>query len=103
MISFCEYKELSMNATLLRFPANEQISGASKIPTVIFYDPQGNVRAVGAEAMREGILEDARDGDWVKAEWYVPTLYFASSLFTCKSGSNCTSAPNPKKRNTREL
>ena len=52
-----------------RFPAHEHISGASKIPTVIYYDRSGKVRAVGAEAMKEGIYEVAEDENWVKAEW----------------------------------
>jgi hypothetical protein len=51
-----------------RFPAKEHISGASKIPTIIYYDPDGKVRAVGAEAMGEGIYEIAEDENWVKAE-----------------------------------
>ncbi|KAF8805121.1 hypothetical protein BYT27DRAFT_7105301 [Phlegmacium glaucopus] len=53
-----------------RFPAHEHISGASKIPTVIYYDRNGTVRAVGAEAMDEGICEVAEDENWVKAEWF---------------------------------
>ena len=52
-----------------RFPAQENISGASKIPTVIYYDLNGNVRAVGAEAMKESIYLIADDENWVKAEW----------------------------------
>jgi hypothetical protein len=54
-----------------RFPAHasEHISGASKIPTVICYDRNGKVRAMGAEAMKEGICEVAEDENWVKAEW----------------------------------
>ena len=54
----------------VRFPAHEQISGASKIPTVIYYDKAGNVCAAGAEAMREGIFKTALDEEWVKSEWY---------------------------------
>ncbi|KAH6917102.1 hypothetical protein BKA70DRAFT_1367619 [Coprinopsis sp. MPI-PUGE-AT-0042] len=53
-----------------RFPAHEQISGASKIPTIIYYDKGGNVCAVGAEAMREGIYEQAEDEGWIKSEWF---------------------------------
>ncbi|RXW25697.1 hypothetical protein EST38_g165 [Candolleomyces aberdarensis] len=53
-----------------RFPAHEQISGASKIPTVIYYDKAGKVCAAGAEAMREGIFETALDEEWVKSEWF---------------------------------
>ena len=58
-------------ATSYRFPAHELISGASKIPTIIYYDQAGQVRAVGAEATKEGILEAAEDEQWFKAEWRV--------------------------------
>ena len=54
---------------MCRFPAQEHISGAFKIPTVIYYDLSGKVRAVGAEAVNEGIYEIAEDENWVKAEW----------------------------------
>ncbi|PPQ68957.1 LOW QUALITY PROTEIN: hypothetical protein CVT26_001828 [Gymnopilus dilepis] len=53
-----------------RYPAQELISGASKIPTIIYYDLAGKVRAVGAEATREGIYEEAEDGEWYKSEWF---------------------------------
>jgi len=52
-----------------RFPAQETISGASKIPTIIYYDKNGHVKAVGAEATKDGIYETAMDQGWVKAEW----------------------------------
>ncbi|KIM35041.1 hypothetical protein M413DRAFT_20826 [Hebeloma cylindrosporum] len=44
--------------------------GGSKIPTVMWYDRNGNVRAAGAEATRDNIEEEAADGQWVKAEWF---------------------------------
>jgi hypothetical protein len=47
------------------------ISGASKIPSIIYYNQEGKVRAVGAEATKDGILEAAEDGQWFKAEWSV--------------------------------
>jgi len=47
------------------------VNGASKIPTVLYYDRHGKVTAVGAEAMQEGIFEQAEENDWTKAEWYV--------------------------------
>ncbi|KAF8901894.1 hypothetical protein CPB84DRAFT_909984 [Gymnopilus junonius] len=53
-----------------RYPAQEHVGGDSKIPTIIYYDKEGNVRAVGAEAMREGIEDEAEDGEWTKAEWF---------------------------------
>ena len=61
-----------------RFPAHDHISGASKIPTIIYYDRNGEVRAVGAEAIRDGIQERAEDEQWVKVEWYVTE--FTSNL-----------------------
>jgi hypothetical protein len=36
---------------------------------VIYYDRSGKVKAVGAEALEEGIYEIAEDKKWVKAEW----------------------------------
>jgi hypothetical protein len=60
-----------LTTSIIRFPAQETISGASKIPTVIYYDPQGHVKAIGAEATRNGIYEAALEGDWYKAEWWV--------------------------------
>ena len=51
-----------------RFPAHDT-SDASKIPTIIYYDLDGKVRAVGVEAMREGFDEIAYDENWVKAQW----------------------------------
>lgn len=54
---------------LRRFPAQEHVGGDSKIPTIIYYDKQGRVCAVGAEATREGIEVQAEEEGWTKAEW----------------------------------
>ena len=54
-----------------RYPAQEQVGGDCKIPSIIYYDLQGVVRAVGAEALQEQIIEQAKDDGWVKLEWYV--------------------------------
>ncbi|KAF8152735.1 hypothetical protein BJ912DRAFT_1115639 [Pholiota molesta] len=51
-----------------RFPAQERTSGASKIPTVIYYDCSGAVQAIGAEATREGIQEEVEEKQWIKTE-----------------------------------
>ncbi|KAH6910162.1 hypothetical protein BKA70DRAFT_1272313 [Coprinopsis sp. MPI-PUGE-AT-0042] len=53
-----------------RFPAHEQVSGASKIPTIIYYDEDGNAQAFGAEALQETVLERAAEEEWTKAEWF---------------------------------
>jgi len=54
---------------LSRFPAQEYISGASKIPSVIYYDSSGAVKAVGAEALEESVALRAEEEGWRKAEW----------------------------------
>ena len=58
-----------------RFPAQEQISGASKIPTIVLYNRQGEVKAVGAEAIIEDTLVEATKRGWLKAEWSVEHLF----------------------------
>jgi len=53
-----------------KFPAQEHVSGSSKIPTVLYYNKDGAVRAVGAETLTEGIYEMAEEGGWIKVEWF---------------------------------
>jgi len=53
-----------------RFPAQEQVGGDSKIPTIIYYDQDGVVQAVGAEALKEGLEDMIEDESWTKAEWF---------------------------------
>jgi hypothetical protein len=48
------------------------VGGDSKIPTILYYDQQGNVCAVGDEANEEGIEQIAEEKEWTRAEWYVP-------------------------------
>ncbi|KDR71212.1 hypothetical protein GALMADRAFT_75189 [Galerina marginata CBS 339.88] len=53
-----------------RFPGHPHSGGSSKIPTVIYYDRSGKVRAVGAEAEEEQVSEISQEENWIKAEWY---------------------------------
>lgn len=52
-----------------RFPAQQQVGGDSKIPTIIYYDQDGIARAIGAEALRKGLKDMIEDEGWTKAEW----------------------------------
>ncbi|TFK33569.1 hypothetical protein BDQ12DRAFT_738725 [Crucibulum laeve] len=54
----------------LRFPAQENVGGDSKIPTIIYYDQNGTMKAAGAEAIAEGIEDSAEENGWIKAEWF---------------------------------
>ncbi|KAF7970806.1 hypothetical protein HWV62_22810 [Athelia sp. TMB] len=49
-----------------RFPAQENVGGDSKIPSILYYDSQGKLCAVGAEAMQESVIEQAEDESWWK-------------------------------------
>ncbi|KAJ7141731.1 hypothetical protein C8R43DRAFT_1071627 [Mycena crocata] len=53
-----------------RFPAQDHVGGDSKVPSVIYYDRFGSVRAVGAEALQESVVEKAEEEGWVKSEWF---------------------------------
>ncbi|KAG2358893.1 hypothetical protein BDR07DRAFT_1293671 [Suillus spraguei] len=53
-----------------RYPAQEHIGGNSRIPSILYYDSNGTVRAVGAEAQQEHIIEMAEDEGWMKLEWW---------------------------------
>ncbi len=59
-----------------RYPAQQKVGGDSKIPTIIYYDAQGDVKAVGAEAIDEAFLEKAEDEGYTKVEWSVSPLAF---------------------------
>ena len=78
------------------YPAQEHVGGHPKIPTVIYYDQDGNVRAIGAEALREGIEEDAEDSEWTKAEWQSVAPFSPSVWLIEKLGSSftCVLTPN---------
>ena len=54
-----------------RYPGHEWLSGGLKTPSILYYDRQGKVSAVGAGALREGIYETAEDEMWTKCEWLV--------------------------------
>ena len=63
-----------------RFPAQEDVGGDSKIPTIVIYDKQGRFEAAGAEALDPRFEDDDDDAKWVKAEWYDFLLHTVLSL-----------------------
>jgi len=79
------------------------VSGSSKIPTIIYYDPRGSVRAVGAEAIKDGVLEVATDNGWIKSEWCVDSSERSFRTLTLKylsTGSSSTFGLGHDLRNT---
>ncbi|KIK93923.1 hypothetical protein PAXRUDRAFT_785589 [Paxillus rubicundulus Ve08.2h10] len=68
-----------------RYPAQEHVGGDNKIPSILYYDQQGVVQAIGAETSQPHIIEQAEEGNWVKLEWWKLHLrakHLASSHIT---------------------
>ncbi|RPD70094.1 hypothetical protein L226DRAFT_256752 [Lentinus tigrinus ALCF2SS1-7] len=53
-----------------RFPGQENAAGDSKIPTILYYRPDGTVHSAGAEAAVPGIELDAEDEDLFLSKWF---------------------------------
>ena len=62
-----------------RFPGQEHVAGNSKIPSIMYYDQNGELKAAGAEAENASTVAIAEDEGWVKAELYVRTMCYCSS------------------------
>lgn len=60
--------------TLLRFPGQEHVAGNSKIPSIMYYDRDGNMKAAGAEADGASVIAQAEDEQWVKTELCVSSI-----------------------------
>ena len=51
----------------IRYPG--QVGGDAKIPTILYYDKSGDVRAAGAETSTDKNQAEAAKNGWTKAEW----------------------------------
>ncbi|KAG2737503.1 hypothetical protein P692DRAFT_20663011, partial [Suillus brevipes Sb2] len=71
-VSYCmlDPGEVPVIRGVARYPAQDHVGGDCKIPSILYYDLQGDVRAVGAEALQEHVIEQAEDEGWVKLAWY---------------------------------
>ncbi|KAG2043940.1 hypothetical protein BDR03DRAFT_940307 [Suillus americanus] len=71
-VSYCmlDPGEVPVIRGVARYPAQEHVGGDSKIPSILYYDLHGDVRAVGAEALQEHIIEQAEDEGWMKLAWW---------------------------------
>jgi hypothetical protein len=59
---------LSSNLHLFSFPGQEHVGGSYKIPTTMYYDQKGKVKAGGAETEGSAMVDLAEDYGWTKAE-----------------------------------
>ena len=65
--AFCPRISLPLSS----FPGQEHVAGSYKIPTILYYNKDGNVEVAGAEAEGNAIMDLAEDNGWIKAELYV--------------------------------
>ena len=56
---------------LARFPAQEHVGGDCKIPSILYYDQYGAVRAAGAEALLEDLIAQKEEEQWLSCQWFV--------------------------------
>lgn len=63
------YSSPGLGSLFCRFPAQENVGGDSKIPSILYYNQEGQVCSVGAEALQESVIEKAEDEAWTKLEW----------------------------------
>jgi hypothetical protein len=61
-----------------RFPGQEHVAGSYKIPSIMYYDQDGNMKAGGAEAEGNAMVDLAEDYGWTKAELYALFLILSS-------------------------
>ncbi|KAK0434124.1 hypothetical protein EV421DRAFT_2088138 [Armillaria borealis] len=54
----------------IRFPEQEHVGSDAKIPSILYYDKTGTVRAVGAEALKDSVLEQADEEGWFKCSGF---------------------------------
>ena len=59
----------NVGGAFCRYPGQEYASGSPKIPSIIYYDKNGKMRAAGAETQLDNITETAEDEGWVRVEW----------------------------------
>lgn len=55
--------------THIRFPAQGLAPSDTQVPSLLYYDKKGVVRAAGAEVLAQDVIETALMGGWTKAEW----------------------------------
>ncbi|KIJ10677.1 hypothetical protein PAXINDRAFT_57002, partial [Paxillus involutus ATCC 200175] len=72
-ISYCilEQGRLPRIHRVNRFPGQKHGHGDARVPSVLYYDNIGNVRAIGRSALTdENVIETAEEDGWMMVEWW---------------------------------
>ncbi|KAF8177810.1 hypothetical protein K438DRAFT_1978424 [Mycena galopus ATCC 62051] len=68
--SILERGQVPVIRPITRFPGQQDVGGDSKVPTAIFYDREGIVRAEGADTTLPAKIFEADDQGWEHAQWF---------------------------------
>ncbi|KAI6030474.1 hypothetical protein F5J12DRAFT_902965 [Pisolithus orientalis] len=95
-ISYCivDPGEIPVIRGVSKFPAQEHVGGSNKIPSIMYYDKEGNVQAVGAETQQPYIIEKAGKEEWVLLEWW--KLHLRSKHIEASHFSDADLPPLPE-------
>ena len=78
---------------LLRFPGQQKVAGDSKIQSVVCYDEDGTVAAVGSETDPDTNPELFESPGIVRSEWYSEASFLVSAALKDFKGLNCIFVP----------
>ncbi|KAF7362767.1 hypothetical protein MVEN_00626400 [Mycena venus] len=68
--SILEPGQVPVIRPITRFPGQQDVGGDSKVPTSIYYDRDGIIRAEGADTTLAASMEKADDEGWQHAHWF---------------------------------
>ncbi|KAG1734639.1 hypothetical protein EDB19DRAFT_1997165 [Suillus lakei] len=102
-ISYCilDPGEVPKIKPVTRYPAQEHSGGNSKIPSILYYNPNGIVHAIGAEAQQKHIIERAKEEGWTKLEWW--KLHLWARNLAANHINNNNIPPLPPGKNAVEV
>lgn len=88
-----------------RFPGQESIGGDSRIPSLMYYDKTGSLRAVGAETQQKHNVELAANERWTRLEWcgYLQSVAFVIDVRHRVAGGSSTFVQNILKHLTSRM
>ncbi|KAF8652562.1 hypothetical protein AX16_004345 [Volvariella volvacea WC 439] len=71
-ISYCvlDPRVSPVITSVKRYPGQGEASGDSKIPSVIVYGPNGDIRAIGAEAEEESFRDQIEEENLIEVRWF---------------------------------
>ena len=75
---YAPHRFLSIFFTGHRFPSQGVCHADTKVPSVLYYDKTGSVRAAGAEVLARDVIERALTEEWSKAESLVANKIYRS-------------------------